>query len=156
MDLRVFHPFEPIVFKDTEILILGTFPSIDSCKKSFYYSHPRNQFWKILSKITNYPINTKEQKIALLKLKRWGVWDMVASCSRENSLDSSLKSVKVNDIPKFLDTHKLSINHFSIFFCISSKLCEKETKSSVLLDHNRSQDLNQVSKIYLKEDSYAP
>ena len=38
------HPFKPIVFKDTETLILGTFPSIKSFENNFYYAHPRNQF----------------------------------------------------------------------------------------------------------------
>ena len=46
------HPFRPIVFNDSKILILGSFPSIDSFDKSFYYAHPRNQFWKI---VTNHP-----------------------------------------------------------------------------------------------------
>ncbi len=99
------HPFEPIVFNDTKILILGSFPSIDSFENSFYYAHPRNQFWTILSTISSYPINNKDQKIWLLKSLNLGLWDMVASCERTNSLDSSLKSIKVNDIALFLDQH---------------------------------------------------
>ncbi len=46
------HPFKPIVFKDTETLILGSFPSIKSFENNFYYAHPRNQFWKILENVT--------------------------------------------------------------------------------------------------------
>ncbi len=102
---RLEHPFEPIVFPDTEILILGSFPSVDSFANAFYYAHRRNQFWLILSAITGYPVNNKDQKIWLLKTHRWGLWDMVASCSRRNSLDSSLSGIEVNDIPALLRRH---------------------------------------------------
>ena len=99
------HPFSPIVFNDAKILILGSFPSIDSFEKSFYYAHPRNQFWKIMSKITGYPINNQDQKIWLLKESKIALWDMVASCYRDNSLDSSLEDIEVNDIASFLEEH---------------------------------------------------
>jgi len=99
------HPFEPIVFNDSQILILGSFPSIDSFKESFYYGHKRNQFWKILSNITNYPINNRDQKLWLLKRSKIALWDMVKSCSRENSLDSSIEDIEVNSISEFLEIH---------------------------------------------------
>ncbi len=97
------HPFKPIIFKDTETLILGSFPSIQSVANDFYYAHPRNQFWKILSAITGYPVNNRDQKIWLLKEAKLGVWDMIASCRRENSLDSALEDEVVNDIPALLE-----------------------------------------------------
>ncbi len=99
------HPFEPIVFKDTEVLILGSFPSIKSFENDFYYAHPRNQFWKILHQITQYPINNRDQKIWLLKECKFGLWDMIASCQRENSLDSSLEDEAVNDMAAFLEQY---------------------------------------------------
>lgn len=99
------HPFNPLVFKDSEILILGSFPSIDSFDKAFYYAHPRNQFWKILSTITAYPINNRDQKIWLLKISKIALWDMVANCTRDNSLDSSLEDIEVNDMASFLEEH---------------------------------------------------
>jgi len=99
------HPFKPIVFQDTEILILGSFPSIQSFEKNFYYAHPRNQFWKILESITSYPANTRDQRLWLLKECKLGLWDMVKVCSRENSLDSSLENEAVNDLETFLEEH---------------------------------------------------
>ena len=99
------HPFKPIVFKDTKILILGSFPSIKSFENNFYYAHPSNQFWKILEAITSYPINNRDQKLWLLKEFNIGLWDMIKSCSRVNSLDSSLESEEVNDIASFLEDH---------------------------------------------------
>ena len=99
------HPFQPLVFKDSEVLILGSFPSIDSFDKAFYYAHPRNQFWKILSALSSYPINNIDQKIWLLKEFKFALWDMVATCTRDNSLDSSLEDIEVNNIAEFLEEH---------------------------------------------------
>ena len=99
------HPFKPIVFKDTETLILGSFPSIKSFENNFYYAHPRNQFWKLLEKVTSYPVNNRDQKLWLLKACKFGLWDMVKACSRENSLDSSLENEAVNDLETFLAEH---------------------------------------------------
>ena len=99
------HPFDPIVFRDTHTLILGSFPSIQSFENNFYYAHPRNQFWKILEAITGYPVNNRDQKIWLLKETGLGLWDMIGSCSRENSLDSSLEDEVVNDIPTLLEAY---------------------------------------------------
>jgi hypoxanthine-DNA glycosylase len=97
------HPFKPIVFKDSEILILGSFPSIKSFENNFYYAHPRNQFWKILEGVTTYPVNNRDQKLWLLKECRFALWDMIKACSRDNSLDSSLEDEDVNDIAAFLE-----------------------------------------------------
>ena len=99
------HPFKPIVFKDTQTLILGSFPSIQSFENNFYYAHPRNQFWKILEEVTTYPVNNRDQKVWLLKECKFGLWDMVKVCSRENSLDSSLENEEVNDLAAFLEEY---------------------------------------------------
>ncbi len=99
------HPFPPIVYKNTETLILGSFPSIKSFENNFYYAHPSNQFWKILEAVTSYPINNRDQKLWLLKEAKFGLWDMVRECSRDNSLDSSLENEEVNDIAGFLEAH---------------------------------------------------
>ncbi len=122
-----YHPFEPIIFDNSHTLILGTFPSFDSFKHNFYYSHKQNQFWKILSEITSYPVNNIDQKIWLLKSFNLALWDMVKSCNRSNSLDSSLKDIEVNDIASLLKKYpnikriaftsrmaqKLFLKHFS-------------------------------------------
>lgn len=105
MSEQLEHPFQPIVFKDTKVLILGSFPSIKSFENNFYYAHPRNQFWKILHTVTEYPVNNTDQKIWLLKECQLGLWDMIASCQRENSLDSSLEDEAVNDLSDLLERY---------------------------------------------------
>jgi hypoxanthine-DNA glycosylase len=99
------HPFQPLVFKDSKILILGSFPSVDSFENSFYYAHLRNQFWKLLSDFSSYPINNRDQKIWLLKVSKIALWDMVKNCTRDNSLDSSLEDIEVNNLAEFLEEH---------------------------------------------------
>jgi len=105
MNKTLQHPFPPITYKDSKTLILGSFPSIDSFENSFYYAHKRNQFWRLLSELSRYPINNRDQKMWLLKQTKIALWDMVKSCSRDNSLDSSLEDIEVNSIAEFLEEH---------------------------------------------------
>ena len=53
--------------------------------------------------MTTYPVNNRDQKIWLLKECKFGLWDMIKTCSRDNSLDSSLEDENVNDIAGFLE-----------------------------------------------------
>ncbi len=96
------HPFPPIIDENSKILILGSFPSIKSFEESFYYAHPRNRFWPILSAIYNMPARSREQRLALLKSAKIALWDVIAVCTRTNSADSNLKECEPNDIPSLL------------------------------------------------------
>lgn len=96
------HPFDPVIFEDSEVLILGSFPSLKSFEYGFYYAHPKNQFWRILSDIYCMPIDTDEAKINLLKKSKIAIWDSVKSCERLNSSDSNLANMEPNDIRQLL------------------------------------------------------
>jgi hypoxanthine-DNA glycosylase len=113
--------FKPIIFQNSEILILGSFPSLESFEKSFYYAHPRNQFWKLLSTVTGFPINNVDQKICLLKEAKFALWDMVYNCTRENSLDTSLEEIEVNNLAEFLESYS-SIKKVAFTGRLSEKL----------------------------------
>ncbi len=102
MDKVSFHPFEPIIFPASETLILGSFPSLKSFEDGFYYAHPRNQFWRLLSSIYEMPTDTIESKISLLRFAKIALWDSVSSCERRNSADTNLKNTKPNDIARLL------------------------------------------------------
>ncbi len=102
---RVFHPLTPFVFEDSETLILGSFPSLKSFEEQFYYAHPKNQFWKILSQIYGVPSDTKEQRMELLQKAKIALWDVIASCERTNSADSNLKKAIPNDTEELLRSH---------------------------------------------------
>lgn len=98
------HPFDPILFHDSRVLILGSFPSLKSCEEGFYYAHPRNQFWPLLAEVFGEEISTAEEKIALCKKHRIALWDSAKSLKREtgNSSDTNLKEIEVNDFEKLL------------------------------------------------------
>ncbi len=49
----VFHEIEPIFNQESNILILGSFPSVKSREGHFFYNHPQNRFWKVLAKAVN-------------------------------------------------------------------------------------------------------
>jgi TDG/mug DNA glycosylase family protein len=91
--------------KDTRLIILGTFPSVQS-RGVWYYHNPKNQFWIILSRIFNnadiLSANSNESLINkrknFLKNQQIGLWDMIESCNIKGSDDNSIKNPKYNDI----------------------------------------------------------
>lgn len=97
--MKVEHTFKPIYNKDSKILILGSIPSIISREYNFYYAHPKNRFWKLISKILNVkePI-TIEDKTKLILNNNLAIYDVIKSCEIQGSSDSSIKNVEINDI----------------------------------------------------------
>lgn len=103
MEDKQIHNIEPVYDKNSRILILGSFPSVKSREGQFFYHHPQNRFWKILSALTGDDFITDiEGKKALLLKHRIAVWDVIASCTIEGSSDSSIKNVVPNDINRIL------------------------------------------------------
>lgn len=101
---HVVHEIEPVFDSNSEVMILGSFPSVKSREAQFYYGHPRNKFWKVLSGVFNdeEPI-TKEEKIDFLLRHRIALWDVIESCDIKGSSDSSITNVKVNDLKKIIE-----------------------------------------------------
>ena len=97
------HSLSPLIYKDVEILILGSLPGKKSIELKEYYGHPRNRMWKILCAITNcdLPTDYGSKKIFLQKNKI-GLWDVASSAERKGSLDSNIKKEIPNDVDKLL------------------------------------------------------
>lgn len=97
--MRVVHTFLPICDEQSEILILGTFPSVKSREGEFYYHHPQNRFWRVMAAILEQPVpqSIAEKKDMLLRGKI-ALWDVIAACEIEGSADSSIRDVTPNDI----------------------------------------------------------
>jgi len=97
--MNILHPYEPVYNEESEIMILGTFPSVKSRENNFYYGHPQNRFWKLISKIADnpLPVTINEKKELLIKNKI-ALWDVVKSCDIEGSADSDIKNPLPNDI----------------------------------------------------------
>ncbi|MDO4378011.1 MAG: DNA-deoxyinosine glycosylase [Erysipelotrichia bacterium] len=93
------HPFLPVYDKDSEILILGSFPSVISRKENFYYANKQNRFWKVLAAVLEKDVPaTVEDKKRLLSENKIALWDVIESCEIIQSYDSSIRNVKVNDL----------------------------------------------------------
>lgn len=102
MDERI-ASFDPVAAPDARVLILGTMPSVESLRQSFYYAHPRNAFWPMLARILSEPEPTSvEEKKALLLRHRIALWDVAQSCVRPGSLDSAIRDALPNDVPGLL------------------------------------------------------
>lgn len=91
--------FAPFVNGDSNILILGSFPSVKSREQGFYYGHPRNRFWKVLSSAygDDTPQTVEERKAFLLR-HSIALYDVVAECEIVGSLDSAIKDYEVADL----------------------------------------------------------
>ena len=121
--------FAPVVDRNAEILVLGTMPGAMSLQKQEYYGFPQNQFWKIMfTHFGEMPVPEKfEDRIALLIKNKIALWDVLANCEREGSLDINIKNHIENDIPGLLkqfpkikkilfngkDSHKFFMRKFS-------------------------------------------
>ena len=103
------HEFPPVYDENSEILILGSFPSVKSREMQFFYGHPQNRFWKVLAGVLEEPVpgSIEEKKIFLLK-HRIALWDVIASCTIEGSSDSTIKNVVPNDLSGILSAADIS------------------------------------------------
>ncbi|MBQ2889021.1 MAG: DNA-deoxyinosine glycosylase [Clostridia bacterium] len=98
------HPFGPLYNENSKVLILGSFPSVKSREENFFYGHPQNRFWKVLSKVLDHKTpQTIDEKRELLLECGIALWDVIASCEITGSSDSSIKDVTANDISVILD-----------------------------------------------------
>ena len=60
---QVTHPIAPVYDGQSKILILGSFPSVQSRKAAFFYGHPQNRFWRVVSGVLGVPRpKTAEEK----------------------------------------------------------------------------------------------
>ena len=93
------HNIPPLYDKNSKILILGSFPSVKSREAEFFYGHPQNRFWKVVSAILGCDCpKTVAEKREMLLSHNIAVWDVIKSCEITGSSDSSIKNVVPNDL----------------------------------------------------------
>ena len=99
----IFHPFPPLFNEHSKVLILGSFPSVKSREQLFFYGHPQNRFWKVLSAVfeSETPKTIDEKKAFLLE-NNVALWDVIASCEISGSADSTIRNVTPNDLTPIL------------------------------------------------------
>ena len=97
------HPIAPVYDKHSNIVILGSFPSVKSREQGFFYGHPQNRFWRVLAAVYGDEVpQTVEEKKEFLLQKGVAVWDVIASCEILGSSDSSIKNAVPTDLSDIL------------------------------------------------------
>ena len=110
------NSFEPIVSPSSHTLILGSIPGVASLRAHEYYAHPRNAFWPILYAVwlppktvgslknpstTNLGLPPYKERLRFLISKNLALWDVVATCTREGSLDSAVHDEEIQAFDTF-------------------------------------------------------
>lgn len=89
----------PVIARHTRLLVLGSFPGAASLAAGQYYAFPRNHFWPILSALWGVDLRGMpyEARLAEVKRRGLGLWDVYARCRREGSLDTAIHDAEYND-----------------------------------------------------------
>ena len=97
------HNIPPVFDGRSTVLILGSFPSVASREEGFFYAHPQNRFWKVLSALFLSPLPcTVQEKKTLLLTHGVALFDVINRCEISGSADSSVKNVIPNDLTPVL------------------------------------------------------
>lgn len=109
--IYVEHSFKPLYNEKTKILILGSFPSVVSREKAFYYMNNQNRFYKVLSLLLIEDLFncSIEEKQEILLEHKIGIFDVIKSCSIKGSADTSITDVLVNDIDAIIKKAKINM-----------------------------------------------
>lgn len=122
--------FDPIIWDNSEILILGSMPGVESLRRNEYYAKSTNSFWKILFELTGESLSDDyEEKKMLLKKNKIAVWDVLKYCDRIGSLDSNIKNEEVNDFEAFLKQY----SHIKVVYFNGKKAYDTFMKKNNLL-----------------------
>lgn len=106
--------FPPVADEGATTLILGSMPGLESLRQQQYYAHPANAFWKIMGELVGAnPALPYEARLRKLTRARIALWDVLASCERNSSLDAHIRNEEANDFAGFF-AHHTGVTH--IFF----------------------------------------
>lgn len=102
------HQIPPVYDENSEVLVLGSFPSVKSREVMLFYGHPQNRFWRVLASVfgSDVPCTVEEKKL-FLKDKKIALWDVIASCDVTGSADNSIKNVIPNDLTDIFSCAKI-------------------------------------------------
>ncbi len=105
---HIIHPFPPLYDSESEILILGSFPSVKSREQKFFYGHKQNRFWKVMAAVLETAVpETIEEKKKMLYRHHIALWDSIYSCDIIGSSDSSIKNAVPTDLGQIITGSKI-------------------------------------------------
>ncbi|NHN32025.1 DNA-deoxyinosine glycosylase [Paenibacillus sp. S3N08] len=97
--------FPPVINELCRTLILGSMPGARSLSEQQYYGNPRNHFWRLLYAVYA-PGATQDiqygDKLDFTLRHGVGLWDVLAGCERQGSLDADIRNPEVNDFSELL------------------------------------------------------
>ncbi|SEO84562.1 DNA-deoxyinosine glycosylase [Paenibacillus sp. OV219] len=100
------HSFPPIMNDGATVLILGSMPGEASIAMNEYYGNPRNHMWRVLYGLFGRePDEGYEDRLAFAASHGIAMWDVIASCEREGSLDANIRAEVPNDLPGLAKMH---------------------------------------------------
>ena len=105
----------PVINPDSAVLILGSMPGEESLRRQQYYGFSANHFWRLTAAVLyagqNYgkppgtPPDDYLQRLEMLAAGKIALWDVIASCTRQGSLDTNIKNEVANDLPALFKRH---------------------------------------------------
>lgn len=102
------HPIPPLFSKNSETLILGSFPSVKSREVQFFYGHSQNRFWRVVAEVFSQKVpRDVEEKKQLILSNGLALWDVIGKCDIVGSADSTIKNVVANDLNVILSNCRI-------------------------------------------------
>lgn len=133
---RVLHELAPVYDAHSRVLILGSIPSPKSREAGFYYAHPQNRFWRVISAVFGEPFpETMEERKALAHSCRFALWDVLYSCEICGADDASIRAPVPNDLNRIICCAPIE----AIFctgtkaYSLYNKYCRAQTKREAVL-----------------------
>lgn len=152
--------FEPVFDENSEVMILGSFPSVKSRAEGFYYGNKRNRFWNLLREYFGcYFGDDALAKTEFLLSRGIALWDVVASCEIVGSADADIKFPTVANIKKVVDGSKIraiicngkkSFELYSAHFDFPVKVYALPSTSPANVSFDKSAWFAAFDELYLK------
>ncbi|MBV7537258.1 DNA-deoxyinosine glycosylase [Duganella sp. sic0402] len=92
--------FDPVIDRNTRLLILGSLPGDKSLAAQQYYGNRQNKFWELLGAVLNVDLRSLgyDERLAALLGRGVGLWDVIAEAERVGSLDSAISNASHNPL----------------------------------------------------------
>ena len=104
--MPILQGLPPIENPEARALVLGSMPGGASLRQAQYYAHPQNLFWPLMGRLVGAtPQLDYDTRLARLRAAGIALWDVIARCEREGSLDSAIRGAVANDFEGFFATH---------------------------------------------------
>lgn len=98
--------FDPVVDRNTRLLILGSLPGDKSLAAQQYYGNRQNKFWELLGAILDIDLRSLnyDERLATLLECGVGLWDVIAEAERAGSLDAAISNASHNALVELIQT----------------------------------------------------